>query len=219
MLPVCMVLQFVFRQHIAELIVVGDLWLYVIWLVCDLFKYNIIVHVLIPSLFFIYSRLSSCVEALQSILYPFSWQHTLIPVLPTSLLDICLSPTPYIVGILRGRDATALPGPIEEVHCLICPLARILRLCETSQLCSLPRSSGCRVTWHVSEQHLFWYLIEKLFILFGFGMYGFSKLDVCNDMRTHLFHDNIWFQKKCLKMRLAIIYQEHGFYMIHCYSV
>jgi len=138
-----MVLQFVFRQHIAELIVVGDIWLYVM---CDLFKYNIIVHVLISSLFFIYSRLSSCVEALQSILYPFSWQHTLIPVLPTSLLDICLSPTPYIVGILRGRDATALPGPIEEVHCLICPLTRILRLCDTSQPHSVPRSSGCHVT-------------------------------------------------------------------------
>ncbi|KAJ4444122.1 hypothetical protein ANN_05911 [Periplaneta americana] len=60
------------------------------------------------------SRLSSCVEALQSILYPFSWQHTLIPVLPTSLLDICLSPTPYIVGILRGRDANTVPGSIDE---------------------------------------------------------------------------------------------------------
>ncbi|XP_023713719.1 uncharacterized protein LOC111867790 isoform X2 [Cryptotermes secundus] len=60
------------------------------------------------------SRLSSCVEALQSILYPFSWQHTLIPVLPTSLLDICSSPTPYIVGILRGRDASMMPGPVDE---------------------------------------------------------------------------------------------------------
>jgi hypothetical protein len=186
---------------------------------CDLFKYNVIVYVQISSLFFIYSRLSSCVEALQSILYPFSWQHTLIPVLPTCLLDICLSPTPYIVGILRGRDAAALPGPIEEVHCLICPLTRILRLCETSQLHSVPRSSGCHVIWHVSEQHLVWYLIEELFTLFRFGMYGFNKLDVCNDMKTSLFRDKIWFQNKCLKMRLAVIYQEHGLFVIHCYSV
>jgi len=150
-LRVCMVFQFVFKQHVAGLIVMGDIWLCVIWLVCDLFKHSIIVHVLISSLFFIYSRLSSCVEALQSILYPFSWQHTLIPVLPTSLFDICLSPTPYIVGILRGRDTAAVPGPIEEVRCLICPLTRILRLCETSHLSSVPRSSGCHVTWDVSE--------------------------------------------------------------------
>ena len=214
-----MVLQFVFRQHIAELIVMGDIWLCVIWLVCDLFEPSIIVHVLISTLFFIYSRLSSCVEALQSILYPFSWQHTLIPVLPTSLLDICLSPTPYIVGILRGRDTTALPGPIEEVHCLVCPLTRILRLCETSELSSVPRSSGCRVTWHVSKQHLFLGLIEELFTVFRFGMYWFNKPDVCNDMRKSLFRDKIWFQKKYLKMRLAIIYQEHGLFVIHCYSV
>ncbi|KAJ9593008.1 hypothetical protein L9F63_015327, partial [Diploptera punctata] len=73
------------------------------------------------------SRLSSCVEALQSILYPFSWQHTLIPVLPTSLLDICLSPTPYIVGILRGRDASAIPGPIDESLMIDLDEARILQ--------------------------------------------------------------------------------------------
>jgi hypothetical protein len=148
-LRVCVVLQFVFRQLIAELI--GDVWLYIIWLVCDLFQNSIIVHMPISSLFFFYSRLSSCVEALQSILYPFSWQHTLIPVLPTSMLEICLSPTPYIIGILRGRDTTALPGPIEEVRCLICPLRWILRLCETSQLSSVPRSSGCLVTWYGAE--------------------------------------------------------------------
>jgi hypothetical protein len=54
-------------------------------------------------------------------LYPFSWQHTLIPVLPTSLLDICSSPTPYIVGILRSRDASLVPGPVDEVCFILCP--------------------------------------------------------------------------------------------------
>ncbi|PSN51775.1 hypothetical protein C0J52_05278 [Blattella germanica] len=73
------------------------------------------------------SRLSSCVEALQSILYPFSWQHTLIPVLPTSLLDVCLSPTPYIVGILRGRDASTVPGPIDESLMVDLDESRILQ--------------------------------------------------------------------------------------------
>ncbi|XP_046383178.1 uncharacterized protein LOC124153845 [Ischnura elegans] len=48
------------------------------------------------------SKLSSCIEALQSVLYPFSWQHTFIPVLPAPMLDICHAPTPYIIGVLKG---------------------------------------------------------------------------------------------------------------------
>lgn len=71
----------------------------------------------------------------------------------------------------------------------------------------------------MSEHHLFWDFIEELFIVCRFGMFGFNKLDVCNDRRESLFCDKIWFQKKCLKMRLAIIYQEHGLFVIHCYSV
>ncbi|KDR16140.1 DENN domain-containing protein 2C [Zootermopsis nevadensis] len=73
------------------------------------------------------SRLSSCVEAVQSILYPFSWQHTLIPVLPTSLLDICLSPTPYIVGILRGRDSSTVTEPIDEMMMVDLDESQVLR--------------------------------------------------------------------------------------------
>lgn len=46
------------------------------------------------------SLLSSCIEALQSILYPFSWPHTLIPVLPHTLYEIVEAPTPLICGCL-----------------------------------------------------------------------------------------------------------------------
>jgi hypothetical protein len=46
------------------------------------------------------SKLSCCVEALQSILYPFSWPHTFIPILPQCLWDVVESPTPVICGIL-----------------------------------------------------------------------------------------------------------------------
>ncbi|XP_060528644.1 uncharacterized protein LOC132703415 isoform X2 [Cylas formicarius] len=46
------------------------------------------------------SKLSSCVDSLQSILYPFTWYHTLIPILPESLWDIVESPTPVICGVL-----------------------------------------------------------------------------------------------------------------------
>ncbi|XP_018562258.1 uncharacterized protein LOC108904263 isoform X2 [Anoplophora glabripennis] len=46
------------------------------------------------------SKLSSCVDSLQSILYPFTWHHTFIPILPEALWDIVESPTPVICGVL-----------------------------------------------------------------------------------------------------------------------
>ncbi|XP_063921936.1 DENN domain-containing protein 2B-like isoform X2 [Zophobas morio] len=46
------------------------------------------------------SKLSTCVDALQSILYPFSWPHTFIPILPQCLWEVVESPTPVICGIL-----------------------------------------------------------------------------------------------------------------------
>ncbi|XP_074026369.1 uncharacterized protein isoform X1 [Leptinotarsa decemlineata] len=46
------------------------------------------------------SKLSACVDCLQGILYPFSWHHTFIPILPKGLWDIVESPTPVICGVL-----------------------------------------------------------------------------------------------------------------------
>ncbi|CAH1284787.1 unnamed protein product [Diabrotica balteata] len=46
------------------------------------------------------SNLSSCIDSLQSILYPFTWHHTCIPILPESLWDIVESPTPVLCGVL-----------------------------------------------------------------------------------------------------------------------
>ncbi|KAL1490863.1 hypothetical protein ABEB36_011548 [Hypothenemus hampei] len=51
------------------------------------------------------SELSSCVDSLQSILYPFTWYHTFIPILPESLWDIVESPTPVVCGVL-SMEAT-----------------------------------------------------------------------------------------------------------------
>ncbi|KAG5872029.1 hypothetical protein JTB14_004933 [Gonioctena quinquepunctata] len=49
------------------------------------------------------SKLSSCVDCLQSILYPFTWHHTFIPILPEALWDIVESPTPVICGVLSNE--------------------------------------------------------------------------------------------------------------------
>lgn len=61
------------------------------------------------------SKLSACVDALQSILFPFVWQHTFIPVLPANMLDICQAPTPYIIGVLKGKHPILPPISIDHV--------------------------------------------------------------------------------------------------------
>ncbi|XP_062512817.1 DENN domain-containing protein 2D-like isoform X2 [Corticium candelabrum] len=48
------------------------------------------------------STLSECVHAAAALLYPFSWQHVYIPVLPNSLMDFCCAPSPYIMGVLSS---------------------------------------------------------------------------------------------------------------------
>lgn len=67
--------------------------------------------------FFVFfcSKLSACVDALQSILFPFVWQHTFIPVLPSNMLDICQAPTPYIIGVLKGKHPILPPVSIDHV--------------------------------------------------------------------------------------------------------
>ncbi|XP_050310886.1 DENN domain-containing protein 2B-like [Anthonomus grandis grandis] len=50
------------------------------------------------------SELSSCVDSLQSILYPFTWCHTFIPIIPEPLWDILDCPTPIVCGVL-SQDA------------------------------------------------------------------------------------------------------------------
>ncbi|XP_013407258.1 DENN domain-containing protein 2A isoform X2 [Lingula anatina] len=61
------------------------------------------------------STLTACVQAITALLYPFTWQHTYISVLPDGLIDICCSPTPYIIGILSAFKDQLDDLPLEEV--------------------------------------------------------------------------------------------------------
>eukprot|EP00076_Gallus_gallus_P003495 NP_001244225.1 DENN domain-containing protein 2C [Gallus gallus] len=61
------------------------------------------------------STLSKCGHAAVAILYPFTWQHTYIPVLPTSMIDIVCSPTPFLIGILSCSLPQLQDLPLEEV--------------------------------------------------------------------------------------------------------
>merc|ERR1719422_2599284 len=46
-----------------------------------------------------FSRLTDSCTALISLIYPMRYSHTLIPVLPHSILEVLSSPTPFIIGV------------------------------------------------------------------------------------------------------------------------
>lgn len=69
-----------------------------------------------PFFFSFCSTLSQCCHAVVALLYPFTWQHTYIPVLPPSMLDIVCTPTPFIVGLLSSSLPRLKELPIEEVR-------------------------------------------------------------------------------------------------------
>ncbi|XP_059509491.1 DENN domain-containing protein 2D-like isoform X2 [Stegostoma tigrinum] len=66
------------------------------------------------------SILSQCIHAVAALLYPFTWQHTYIPVLPKVMLDTVCSPTPFVVGVQRQFREQLDELPIEE--CLMVDL-------------------------------------------------------------------------------------------------
>ncbi|KAM7053740.1 DENN domain-containing protein 2D isoform 2-T2 [Molossus nigricans] len=61
------------------------------------------------------STLSQCIHAVAALLYPFSWAHTYIPVVPKSLLDTVCCPTPFMVGVQMRFLQEVMESPMEEV--------------------------------------------------------------------------------------------------------
>lgn len=49
-----------------------------------------------------YSLLTSCADAITSLLYPLSWSHVYIPILPRCLLGVLSAPLPFILGIHKS---------------------------------------------------------------------------------------------------------------------
>ncbi|XP_028426358.1 DENN domain-containing protein 2A isoform X2 [Perca flavescens] len=73
------------------------------------------------------STLSQCCHAVVALLYPFVWQHTYIPVLPSAMLDIVCTPTPFIVGLLSSSLPQLTELPLEEVLVVDLGKSRFLR--------------------------------------------------------------------------------------------
>ncbi|KAL4225265.1 suppression of tumorigenicity 5 [Mactra antiquata] len=85
------------------------------------------------------STLSSTIHAIISLLYPFSWQHTFIPVLPADMIDVVCSPAPYIIGITATLVQKALNLPLEE-HVLIVDIdKRQFLKCQEDEGTLLPK--------------------------------------------------------------------------------
>ncbi|KAG5274602.1 hypothetical protein AALO_G00138090 [Alosa alosa] len=45
------------------------------------------------------STLSQVIHAVAALLYPFTWQHTFISIVPQVLIDVVMAPTPYLLGV------------------------------------------------------------------------------------------------------------------------
>lgn len=69
-----------------------------------------------PSLCPAPSTLSQCIHAAAALLYPFSWAHTYIPVVPESLLATVCCPTPFMVGVQMRFQQEVMESPMEEVR-------------------------------------------------------------------------------------------------------
>ncbi|XP_034027553.1 DENN/MADD domain containing 2Da isoform X5 [Thalassophryne amazonica] len=47
------------------------------------------------------STLSQVIHAVAALLYPFTWQHTFISIVPEILIDVVMAPTPYLLGVQK----------------------------------------------------------------------------------------------------------------------
>lgn len=53
------------------------------------------------ALLSLYSTLSQIIHAVAALLYPFTWQHTFISIVPEILIDVVMAPTPYLLGVQK----------------------------------------------------------------------------------------------------------------------
>ncbi len=68
----------------------------------------------IEQCFFLITTLTY-LQACVALLYPFTWQHVFIPVLPASLIDMCCAPMPFVVGVLSSYLPEVMKLPLDDV--------------------------------------------------------------------------------------------------------
>ncbi|MGH0167569.1 UNVERIFIED_CONTAM: hypothetical protein FKN15_052700 [Acipenser sinensis] len=103
------------------------------------------------------STLSRCAHAAIALLYPFTWQHTYIPVLPACMIDITCSPTPFLIGVLSCVLPELRELPIEEVL--------IVDLCANRFIRQLSSHSAVRIEFYTSSKYHPTMPIEEVLIV------------------------------------------------------
>lgn len=59
------------------------------------------VSTLISAPLALHRTLSQVIHAVAALLYPFTWQHTFISIVPEILVDVVMAPTPYLLGVQK----------------------------------------------------------------------------------------------------------------------
>jgi len=61
-----------------------------------------------------FERLMLVAEGITSLMFPFTWQHVYVPILPASMLHFLDAPVPFIMG-LQADDSKALLDACSQV--------------------------------------------------------------------------------------------------------
>ncbi len=65
-----------------------------------------------------YQILMTAAEGVTSLIFPFTWQHVYVPILPASLLHFLDAPVPFIMGLHHSNDGQQLMQHCAKVKCL-----------------------------------------------------------------------------------------------------
>ncbi|XP_069132552.1 DENN domain-containing protein 5B-like isoform X3 [Argopecten irradians] len=67
-----------------------------------------------------YQRLMLVAECMNTLVFPFAWQHVYVPILPASLTHFLDAPVPFIMGLHHGREnRSELELPSEANMCFV----------------------------------------------------------------------------------------------------
>lgn len=110
------------------------------------------------------SRLSDSCFALRSLLYPFDYPHTYVPVMPELLVEYLESPTPYIMGVLnsvriRNADLDAVVVDLDIGAVYVPPSVTIplipepfaQRLISSLQMVLFPGLASADDAWRIGQ--------------------------------------------------------------------
>lgn len=125
------------------------------------------------------SLLSSCVLGLQTTMYPFQWQHTLVTILPQGLVEICQAPFPLLAGSLEEitmeiEDGIIVNLDTKEMTFMCGDEATILPASLKSSL----RVSLEMVDFLDQGKMLSSVLIAEAFLRFFVELFGSAKMDL-----------------------------------------